>query len=131
MGYAVQKAEPIIGTWVPTFAGFSADPTMTCRYILIGKMCHFWITATGHGTSNSTTASGKTMTLPFTSYSGTTQSITIAGITDAGAIQTATGRGIIASNSNVMTIYRNAGITTAWTGSGNCSWACSGSYEIA
>lgn len=132
MGYVVQPSQPpAIGTWVPTFAGFSADPTMTCRYLLVGKMCFFWITATGHGTSNSTSASGKTMTLPFTSYNGTSQNIVAARITDNGSAQSAPGLGLVASNSNVMTVYRNSTLTTAWTGSGNCSWSMSGFYEIA
>lgn len=130
MGYAVQKAEPLAGTWVPTFTGFSVDPTMTARYVVIGKFCFFWVTATGHGTSNATTA-GKTMTLPFTSYSGTSQSVIIARLTDSGTAQSAPGLGIIASNSNVMTVYRNSTTTTTWTASGNCSWSTTGVYEIA
>lgn len=131
MGHAVQNLSPVGGTWVPTFAGFSADPTMTCRYVLVGKMCFFWITTTGHGTSNSTTASGKTMTLPFTSYNGVGQNIIIARLTNSGSNQSAPGLGSIASNSNVMTIYRDSTLITAWTASGNCSWSTSGVYEIA
>lgn len=131
MGHAVQRLSPIAGTWTPTFAGFSVDPTVTARYILIGKLCFFWVTASAHGTSNSTTASGKTMTLPFTSYNGASQAIPISRLTDNGANQSAPGLGLIASNSNVMTVYRNSSITTAWTGSGNCSWSTNGVYEIA
>lgn len=130
MGHAVQNLSPIAGTWVPTFAGFSADPTMTCRYIIIGKFCFFWVTATGHGTSNSTTASGKTMTLPFTSFNGTTQSISVARVTN-NAVAIGPGVGIVASNSNVMTVYRDSTTSAAWTGSGNCSWSMVGVYEIA
>lgn len=131
MGYAVQKAAPIWGTWVPTFAGFSADPTMTCRYIVFGKTCWFWITTTAHGTSNSTSASGTTITLPFTSANITTQNAVAARITDNGANQSAPGLCLIASNSNVCTVYRNGSLTTAWTGSGNKSFSLVGQYEIA
>lgn len=133
MAYAVQKAPAAYstGTWVPTWAGFSADPTVTARYILIGKLCFFWVTATGHGTSNATTANGKTMTLPFTAFNGTTQSIMISRITNSGASQAGVGVGLIASNSNVMTVYRDGTLILAWTASGNCSWSTTGVYEIA
>jgi hypothetical protein len=131
MGYATQKTFSVLSSWVPVFAGFSADPTVTARYLLIGKMCFYWVTATAHGTSNSTTASGKTMTLPFTSYNGTTQNTVAGRITNNGANQSAPGLGLIASNSNVMTVYRDSTLVTTWTASGNCSWSISGVYEIA
>jgi hypothetical protein len=130
MGHAVQNLSPGAGTWTPTFSGFSADPTMTARYVVIGKFCFFWVTATGHGTSNATTA-GKTMTMPFTSYSGTSQSVVIARLTNNAIAQSAPGLGLIASNSNVMTVYRDSTTTTLWTASGNCSWSTTGVYEIA
>jgi len=54
-------------SWSPTYAGFSVNPTITCLYLLIGKMCYCRMTVTGHGTNNVTSASGITFTLPFTS----------------------------------------------------------------
>lgn len=133
MGHTVQKLPPTYteGTWVPTWAGFSADPAGTARYILIGKLCFAWFNVSSAGTSNATTAGGKTMTLPFTSYNGTSQVVIISRIVNAGANQSAPGMGVISSNSNVMTVYRDSTTATAWTASGNCYWAFAFCYEIA
>ena len=54
----------ILGTWVPTWTGFSDNPTsVSATYIRIGKFCHVTLNGTA-GTSNATTL---TVTLPFTS----------------------------------------------------------------
>lgn len=55
------------GTWVPTWAGFSSNPTsVVAQYIKIGRLCTVFLTCI-NGTSNNATTS---VTLPFTGGGG-------------------------------------------------------------
>jgi hypothetical protein len=118
-------------SYTPTFAGFSVDPVVVARYMLIGKKCHVWLATTSHGTSNSTGAASTTITLPFTSNITIGQTVMCARIVNSGANQSAPGLLSIAANSNVATVYRDGTLITAWTGSGNKSFSFSIEYEIA
>lgn len=117
--------------WTPTFGGFSVAPTVTARSIVInsGGMCHVYMTASAHGTSNNSVASATTFTLPYTSASGVAQAVQGSG-------GTATTRQIvpffisIAAGSNVATVYRDGTLTTAWNATGNKSFEASFFYEI-
>lgn len=116
--------------WTPTFAGFSVSPTVTARSILhTGGMCHVYMTATGHGTSNNTGAASTTFTLPYTSATGFTQSFQGSGGT-ASTRQSVPFTITVPSNSNVATVYRDGTLATAWNGSGNKSFNISFFYEI-
>jgi len=124
MGYAVQS----IGqwqAWVPTFTGFSADPTsVTARYTLSGKMCTAYFFATS-GTSNATTF---TITLPFAAANVEDPQTFAGNVVDNG-----TGKvGIVRTrvNSNVLDVY-NGATGTAFTASGAKNAAFSITYEIA
>lgn len=127
MGYAVQS----LGTWkswTPTFTGFSSDPTsVVFRYVLIGKVCHYWFTM-GDGTSNATTF---TMTMPFVAASnGQNQFHILSTIVNNGSIPTNAGKIQITVGTNVATLLRDLS-GTAWTASGAKRAFGSGSYEIA
>lgn len=108
MGYSVTPIGQWID-WVPTFTGFSADPSITsARYTLAGKMCNaYWVT--GAGTSNATTL---TITMPFAAKNSCVFTLEIQ---DAGTVQT--GRASLTAGSNILTVLKaNLG---AFTASGN------------
>jgi carbohydrate esterase-like sialic acid-specific acetylesterase len=115
--------------WTPSWGGFSANPTVTARYIdLGGGLVHCYLTATGHGTSNNTGASATTFTLPFNSVAGTSQGVQGSGGT-ASTRQSVPFTVSIAANSNVATVFRDGTLATAWNGSGNKSFNLSFFYE--
>ena len=112
-------------TWVPTYTGFSADPsTITARYILIGKLCTVHLFAAGAGTSNATTF---TVTLPFAAANTSIQYHHILAV-DNGVVST--GRLALAVNSNIVTLSK-AITGTAWTASGTKNADFTITYEIA
>lgn len=110
-------------TWVPTFTGFSADPTsVDATYTVSGKTCTVRVNMTA-GISNATTF---TMTLPFNSRSRTINSIVIvnAGTTAAGRVDFA-----VTPNTNIATFFATpAG--GAFTASGGKSGFFSITYEM-
>lgn len=115
--------------WTPSWGGFSVNPTVTARSILhTGGMCHVYMTATGHGTSNNTGASSTTFTLPYTSATGFTQTVQGAGGT-ASTRQGVPFVVVVAANSNVATVYRDGTLATTWNGSGNKSFNLNFFYE--
>lgn len=125
MGYSVQSLGQT-GTWIPTWTGFSVDPSnVTARYTLIGKLCTVHLhTATG-GTSNTT---AMTFTLPFTAANTVVQVFSTVvinnGTAQAGRIQTR-------ANSNIADAYATPG-AGAWTASGGKGlFMSSYTYEIA
>lgn len=109
MGYAVQKTGQY-QTWVPTFTGFSADPTVSnARYSINGKQCHCYVFFTS-GTSNASTF---TMTLPAVcALVEVCSAITIEGAT------VAAGWARTRAASNIIDCFRTPG-TTTWATSGN------------
>lgn len=112
------------GSWIPTWTGFSADPTsVSATYILIGKFC--WVSLTGvAGTSNSTAL---TVTLPFTSKY-TRPGISL-GLTSNNTSSFSDGRGDLAASSSVLTCYI-AQAATAFTNSGAKMVRLNFGYEI-
>lgn len=130
LGYEVTGATGY-SAWVPTFAGFSVAPTVTARYInLGGGLYHVYMTTSGHGTSNSTSASGTTFTLPAASYNGTSQNVQGSGGTNGGSRQSVPFTISITSNSTTATVYRDGTLATAWTGTLGKSFNVSFFYEI-
>ena len=109
-------------TWVPTFAGFSADPTgITARYVLNGKWCTVSLTMTA-GTSNATTM---TVTLPFAALGIVSHNPIVA---NSGTLQT--GRITTAAGSNVLTCTATPA-AGAFTASGAKNLFLAGfTYEI-
>lgn len=114
---AVETELLTVGTWVPTFTGFSSDPASgVYRYVLRGPVCTMFIRQPNSGTSNATTF---TITLPFTAR-------TIAGMSwygsarvmDNGTIPAGAGMGFIDSAGTVVTLYTDFA-ATGWTNSGN------------
>ncbi len=99
-------------SFTPGFTGFSANPTVTARYALVGKICHIVIYTSVDGTSNTT---GFTITgLPFTSVNATASFFTSTIGKDNGAVTSVTGE--IAANSTTLTLYKGASLTAAsWT----------------
>ena len=102
-----------IGQWVayvPTWTGFSADPTsVTARYTLNGKMCSVYVVPGSQGTSNATTF---TVTLPFNAKNVCAYVIRVA---DSGTWQT--GLLTTAAGSNIATVYKTTA-AGAFTNSG-------------
>jgi len=118
------SASGTIGTWSPSWTGFSSNPTVSvAEYSLIGDVCTVWLYA-GAGTSNATT---KTVTLPFAAkYANirSIESITNSGTNAAGLVQTT-------ANSNILTCYATAA-GGAWTASGSATVFLGGfTYRIA
>jgi len=101
-------------TWVPVFAGFSADPTVNAaRFSQVGKICVARL-STGNGTSNATTF---TITLPVAASSTVIQNLVVTrtvdngnGSSDQGLLQTQLG-------SATADVFVNAA-SAAWTASG-------------
>ena len=119
-----QSASNTIGTWSPSWTGFSSNPTVSvAEYSLIGDVCTVWLYA-GAGTSNATT---KTVTLPFAAkYANirSIESITNSGTNAAGLVQTT-------ANSNILTCYATVA-GGAWTASGSATVFLGGfTYRIA
>lgn len=115
------------GTWIPTFTGFSVDPTISsARYTRVGRLCTAHIAMSANGTSNATTA---TMTLPFAAANTAVQTFPVL-IVDNGTIGADPGKLNTAVNSNVASLFRTLASGT-WTGSGAKGWTFVITYEIA
>lgn len=110
-------------TWLPTFGGFSTDPTiLESRYTLNGKMCTVQATLAS-GVSNATNF---TLTLPFaakTSFRARTMALgTDNGTSQNSWVSTRSG-------SAVLDCFRTAA-TTTWTASGSKGISFCLTYEI-
>lgn len=115
----------IVGTWIPTWAGFSVDPSnITAEYILIGKLCMVHLRCATNGTSNATTT---TVTLPFAA-ANTTIAYGFATIVNNGTV--AAGTIATRANSAIADGYATAALG-AWTSSGAKAINLSFSYIIA
>lgn len=119
------------GTWVPTFAGFSADPSGGLyRYVLIGKTCIAMVEMPT-GTSNDTML---TLTAPFTARTATGMfwRALSSVVTNGGTTATEhPGRVFIGSGGTVITCYRTLDSTATWTNSGTKRCCFTLIYEIA
>lgn len=99
-------------TYVPTWGGFSAGPTVTvAKYALAGKFCAVVVECTG-GTSNDTIL---TMTLPFAAAS--TAYVAPIQFTNSGTLAATFGMAATRAASAVLDCYRDTALAT-WTGSG-------------
>lgn len=103
-------------TWVPTLAGFSADPAgATYQYRVEGRMVYFIIEQPSNGTSNATTF---TISLPIPNGSAS-----VGGacgiIVDNSVVQATAGRWFIGTGgtASILQIQKDMG-TTAFTASG-------------
>lgn len=114
---AVETELLTVGTWVPTFTGFSSDPASGLyRYVLRGPVCTMFIRQPNSGTSNATTF---TITLPFTARTITNMAWYAGGrVMDNGVIPANPGMAVIDSAGTTAALFTDfAG--TAWTNSGN------------
>lgn len=105
-----------LGTWVdyvPTFTGYSADPTVSVsRSVILGKLCIYEFYASADGTSNATT---KTITLPAVAKHDGNMALT--QYKNNGTTGTAPGLIATRTGSNIADLYLNlAG--AGWTASG-------------
>ena len=122
---ALVTATTSSGSWVPTFTGFSANPTgVTARYNTIGKLCQCYVYMTS-GTSNATTF---TMTLPFAAANTTVQTFFGAVGVDNNINQNSWVR--TRMNSNILDVFRTV-TTNTWTASGTKGVFFTITYEIA
>ena len=115
-------------TWLPTYTGFSANPTHTCRYRIHRRRMDVLMSGTAAGTSNATTF---TITLPFTplSLTGSVSWHIPAMAVDNGAIVAAWGKIRIQDATATAGLFTNAA-TGAWTNSGTKYADFEGWYEI-
>lgn len=99
-------------SYTPTFTGFSAAPTFSGAYKLIGKTCFVRGLVMAGGTSNATTF---TLTLPFPSNAA--QQDGFGTSFDGGVRQTSPAKIITRGASAVADVYKDFGLT-GWTNSG-------------
>lgn len=103
--------------WTPTWYGFSANPTVTCRYTQTGKLVFCQMDSGGYGTSN---AAVFLFTLPA-APSATAHLVRIGTYVDNGTIGGVGGRLVIddvqgAYNNCAQVYYTDA--AAGWTTSG-------------
>lgn len=101
--------------YTPTFGGFSAGPTATGKFSVVGNLCYFTINQSAAGTSNATTF---TMTAPITSGLGVNLPLTPGQAIDNGSAITTPPLLLLASSSTTINCYKDFTGAT-WTGSGN------------
>lgn len=115
------------GTWIPTFTGFSVDPTVTCaRYVLVGKLCTVFVHL-GNGTSNATTF---TISAPFqaSNPTGTVYWMNaVAYATDVGVVVAGGCYAYMTNNDTSITLIKGA---TNWTNTGNKRAVFTLIYEV-
>lgn len=108
--------------WTPTQTGWTALPTGTYRYCVIGKICFFYIEMTA-GTSNSTVAQ---LTLPYAAVNNVV-GINGYAVNNSATLTVPTRWQIPASN--IINFYTT--ITSgAWTASGTKRVMATGFYEV-
>jgi len=115
-------------TWVPTFTGYSSNPTtVRYQYKIAYDRINFEMDEGAVGVSNLTT---KTYTLPFASgLSGTGLNIFPVPILQDNGTLAAAGYGQLIGTNSTVSFFKSAG--AGWTASGNCRILnTSGSYQI-
>lgn len=112
--------------WTPTFAGFSTDPYLSCRYCVVGKLSFLNVTNNTVGVSNATNF---TISLPIQAGATHSKYFPIR-YHDNSVTASIWGMGVITSGSTVIQLYINpAG--HLWTASGNKTAWFECFYEIA
>lgn len=111
-------------TWLPTYTGFSADPTLVASYQIDYNKMLWMIGPSATGTSNATT---KTATLPITSASGTLNPFIAGRGINNGAEATCVFRNV--AGTATLDAYQGPG-TTAWTAAGSCLFCGEGFIRI-
>lgn len=97
--------------WTPTFTGFSSDPTVSARYMQVGRLVYASWSLSLNGTSNSTDF---TMSLPVTAVSSTRYRQSIR-CTDNGTALT--NPSLVDPSGSTVTIYKDL-TGASWTSSG-------------
>lgn len=118
---------PLEFNYTPTWAGFSTAPaigTGCFRFFFVGRECTVIIEPNTAGTSNATTAGGKTVTMPdgvtaLKQTGGTTWFATDNTNNVPTAAQPAPFSILTAGASATITIYKDNTLTAVWTASGN------------
>ena len=113
-------------TWVPTFVGWTATPTYSARYRIIGKMVEFQINV---GTASASNSTATTFTLPVLPGANvvTPHNDFAYQPYNNGAFQ-AMGVARIYPAYSICELYLSA--TIAWTASGNKAFFLVAQYEI-
>lgn len=112
-------------SWVPTFTGFSANPTVTTWYEVRGKVCYFAISNVSAGTSNATTT---TFTLPVAPSSTAITSVIMSLQPYNNTAWVANGVAKITAGTSTVDCYLSA--FGAWTNTGGKSFNVSGFYPV-
>lgn len=113
--------------WTPTYTGFSANPTITCRFMLVGRKVTAVGFATGVGTSDQTFF---TISAPITSANIVfTWGAPMWQTVDVGTAQTTPGLITIGQASATFNLYKNMA-SGVWTNSGNKYASFTTEYEI-
>jgi len=114
-------------TWTMVYTGFSANPTsLTMRYKIVSNFLYLTWNEGSSGTSNATS---KTVTMPFSASASTTPVISIISVIDNGV--QLFGKILVTASTNTFNCY--PGPATTWTASGACRTANGGAsinYEI-
>jgi len=97
--------------YTPTFAGFSAAPTVVAKFNIVNKVCHVLIYTSAPGTSNATNF---TITMPV--VSSITSTISVGDLVDNSAA-VASGLAQIPAASSTLTLLKSAAGT--WTNANN------------
>jgi hypothetical protein len=102
--------------WTPTHGGFSSDPTVIAKYLILGKLMFLSYATTVIGTSSGATF---TLTLPpgINGATGRIQTIACGGGSNNSGALTTTIRVSTASGSNVLSLYSNP-TGAGWSGAG-------------
>jgi len=101
-------------SWAPTWTGFSASPTTSAYYTIIGKTVILLVRCTANGTSNATTMTITNAPITSRTISGMFWGSTPWQATNNGSVSSATSRAYIGSNSNTITLGL-AGNDSGWT----------------
>jgi hypothetical protein len=97
--------------------GLSGTPTATYRYERIGKAYFFTIDISGVSSAGT-----KSFILPDSILASSNQVCYGLGGTDNNVAMTSPNVTVVfASGSGTVSVYRNSGLSTTWTASGNCA----------
>lgn len=100
--------------WTPTFTGFQTAPTTDAKYIFLApKVMWFYLTIAPTNTSDGTSASGTSFTLPSGITAAAVLHIPVPRI-NSNTNLAPPGVAATAAASNVVTVYRDGTFTALW-----------------